>query len=187
MKSKKISKKAIALSCVLLAVIICIVVILGSTSKIAEKNHEGSISPTASNNDQATSSQSLPDTNSNSENNAPSVMGSTETFSYGNLILEISNVKDKRTESKLDDGLAQYEQTIFTCYPGATLSVINADMSDPTYTADGKPHAQWGLYDIQTDERTDITDKSKPVALDKNMGVVNLESSLLLLVFDFVE
>ena len=90
--------------------------------------------------------------------------------------------------TKLAEGTEPYEETIYTCYPGATLSVVNADMSDPTYTEDKKAHPQWGLYDIETDSRTELTDGMEPIILNETTDAVfNLEASLFVLVFEYVE
>ena len=114
--------------------------------------------------------------------------GTVETFTRGNLVLEVSNVCEVRTESKLAEGIEPYEETIFTCCPGATLTVVNADMSDPAYTEDHQAHPQWGLYDVETDARTKLTDETAPIVLDETTDAVfHLEASLFLLVFEFTE
>lgn len=131
-----------------------------------------------------------PDTNSSSPgiNSESTPQGTTETFTYGNLVIEISNVYAVRTESKLAEGIQPYEETIYTCHPGATLTVVNADMSDPTYTEDHKAHAQWGLYDIETDKRTNLTNEMEPIVLDENAdGVLHYEGSIFLLAFEYIE
>lgn len=124
----------------------------------------------------------------NSEASESSPVGTEETFTRGNLVLEITNVCEVRTVTKLAEGTEPYEETIYTCYPGATLSVVNADMSDPTYTEDKKAHPQWGLYDIETDSRTELTDGMEPIILNETTDAVfNLEVSLFVLVFEYVE
>ncbi|MDD3347820.1 hypothetical protein [Oscillibacter sp.] len=132
--------------------------------------------------------QAASDSGSDPEKAEPVLMGTTETFEEGGLVLEISNVRDVRTESKLAEGIQPYEETIFTCYPGATLTVVNAGMSDPFYAEDHKAHPEWGLYDMETDTRTRLTDGMEPIVLDETTdGVFNLEASLFVLLFEFSE
>lgn len=132
------------------------------------------------------SSSSINSQNQETPESTP--MGTTEMFTRGNLVLEISNVCETRTESKVAEGIEPYELTIYTCYPGATLSVVNADMSDPAYAEDHKAHAQWGMYDIETDLRTELTDGMEPMILDETTDAVyNREASIFVLAFEFAE
>lgn len=122
------------------------------------------------------------------ESEEAATVGTTETFTQGELILEVSQVKSVRTENKLLEGIEPFEETIFTCYPGATLTIINADMSDPAYAEDHQAHPQWGLYDIETDTRTKLTDETEPILLDETTDAVfNLEASVFVLRFEFSE
>lgn len=122
------------------------------------------------------------------ENEEPVAVGMTETFTRGELSLEVSHVKSVRTENKLLEGTEPFEETVFTCYPGATLTIINADMSDPAYAEDHQAHPQWGLYDIETDTRTRLTDETEPILLDETTDAVfNLEASVFVLRFEFTE
>ena len=57
------------------------------------------------------------------ESEEAATVGTTETFTQGELILEVSQVKSVRTENKLLEGIEPFEETIFTCYPGATLTI----------------------------------------------------------------
>lgn len=43
----------------------------------------------------------------------------------------------------------------FVCYPGASVTVLTADMSDVNITADGKSHANWGVL-LASGGRKDI-------------------------------
>ena len=115
--------------------------------------------------------------------------GRTEPFTYGSLTLEISHVLESRTERVQDEGGTEMvDLPVFTCGPGAMLTVIDADMSDPTYSEDGQPHPQWGLYDVETDSRTKLTEGMEPVALDENTDAVyNLEASQFVLRFEYVK
>lgn len=119
---------------------------------------------------------------------APMPTGTVETFTYKNLTLEISNVCEKRMDTGVYDNGDPYELPVYTCYPGATLSTIDADMSDPTCAEDHQPHPQWGVYDVETDTRTKLTDGMEPIALDETTDAVfNLEASAFVLKFEFVE
>lgn len=122
------------------------------------------------------------------ENEEPAALDTTETFARGELTLEVSHVKSVRTESKLLEGIEPFEETIFTCCSGAALTVINADMSDPVYAEDHQAHPQWGLYDIETDTRTELTNETEPSLLDEATDAVfNLEASVVVLRFEFVK
>ena len=137
---------------------------------------------------QSNQSQESSASHSDQPSEEPIDVGTVETFTQGELALEVSHVKSIRTESKLAEGIEPFDETIFTCYPDATLTVINADMSDPAYAEDHKAHPQWGLYDIETDTRTRITDETKPILLDETTdGVFDLEASIFVLRFEFAE
>ena len=61
-------------------------------------------------------------------------------------------------------------------------------MSDPAYAEDHQAHPQWGLYDIETDTRTKLTDETEPILLDETTDAVfNLEASVFVLRFEFSE
>ena len=47
-----------------------------------------------------------------------------------------SNVYEVQTTSGIYDDGETYEYLVYICYPGATLTIVNADMSDPTYEED---------------------------------------------------
>ena len=123
-----------------------------------------------------------------STNSESSPQGTTETFTYGNFSVEISNVCAIRTDTGVLDNGEPYEFPVYICYPGATLSVVNADMSDPTYAEDHKAHPQWGLYDFETDGKIRLTDETEPIVLDGTTDLIfSLESSVGVLVFEFTE
>ena len=118
----------------------------------------------------------------------PQQAGKTETFTRGNLILEVSGVCEVRTEEKLAEGIEPYQLTIFVCYPNAVLTVVDADMSDPTYTEDKEPKPQWGVYDFETDGRVKLTNETEPMVIDETTdGIFSLESSVIVLAFEFTE
>jgi len=112
---------------------------------------------------------------------SPTQNGETETFVRGELKLEVTNVYEVRTESMKDDGGNPHEYSVFVCYPGATVTVLSADMSDSTLSADGKPHPNWGVL-LASGERIEIVDDmdSFPISSDM-LGIYNLESSMYVL------
>lgn len=110
--------------------------------------------------------------NTDADTSEPMPTGTVETFTHKNLTLEISNVCEKRMDIGIYDNGDSYELPVYTCYPGATLSVINADMSDSTYAEDHQPHPQWDVYDVETDTRTELTNDMEPIVLDKTTDAV---------------
>ena len=114
--------------------------------------------------------------------------GTTETFTYHDLILDVSNVYEVQTTSGIYDDGETYEYPVYICYPGATLTIVNAGMSDPTYEEDHQPRPQWGVYDIETDTRVNLADGMEPIVLDETTDAVfNLEASVFVLKFHFYE
>lgn len=107
-----------------------------------------------------------------------------ETYSYHNLEVELTNVKSDRTETMIDDGGSEWKYIVITCYPGAELTIINANMSDPAYSADSKAHPNWGILvdPYNSANRIEITDDMQPLELNSDMrGVYSLESHLYVL------
>jgi hypothetical protein len=122
--------------------------------------------------------------------NAPEPKGETKRYSYHNLEVELTNVKSDRTETMIDDGGGEWKYTVITCYPGAELTVIKADMSDPAYSADGKAHPDWGILidPYNSANRIEITDDMQPVKLNSDMrGVYSLESHLYVFRFEIYQ
>lgn len=113
--------------------------------------------------------------------------GKTETFIYADLKLEITNVQDVRVESMVDDGGNPWEYKVFICYPGARATILDADMSDANFSADGKPHANWGI-ELVSDERIRIVDDTDSFEITPDIvGIYNLESSLYVIKFETME
>jgi hypothetical protein len=113
--------------------------------------------------------------------------GETKRYVYHNLEIELTNVKSDRTETMIDDGGSEWKYTVITCYPGAKLTIINADMSDPAYSADGKAHPNWGIMidPYNPANRINITDGMQPLELTPDIrGIYNLESSLYVFRFE---
>ncbi len=121
-------------------------------------------------------------------NQTETVQGTTETFTRAGLVLEVSGVSSQYTVDRLSEGIEPYVETVYVCYPGAKLTIVDADMSDPAYTEDQKPHPQWGIYDVETDQRTKLTEDLGEIALDHATDFVyHLESSVGVLRFEFIE
>ncbi len=114
--------------------------------------------------------------------------GTTQNFTYQNLVLEVSNVKERYLEERIVEGEEPFTETIFVCYPEAKLIVINADMSDPYYNEDKQSHPQWGVYNFATDTRLKLVDDIDPIGIYNNYDMVyNLEASIGVLRFRFIE
>lgn len=121
------------------------------------------------------------------ENNPPTEMGKTETFIYDGLKLKVTNVGDVRVESMIDDGGNPWEYNVFTCYPGASVTVLDAGMNDGRFTEDRKPYSNWGIE----------LSSHKPIRIVENMnsfdvtsdtiGIYNLEASLYVLNFEMAK
>jgi hypothetical protein len=125
-----------------------------------------------------------------SVNEPPEPKGETRRYSYHDLEIELTNVKSDRTETMNDDGGNEWKYIVITCYPGAELTVINANMSDPAYSADGKAHPQWGILidPYNTANRIEITDDMQPLGLTTGMrGVYSLESHLYVFRFEIYQ
>ncbi len=113
--------------------------------------------------------------------------GETKTYSYHNFEFELTNVASERSETITDDGGGEWTYTVITYNPGAVMTVINADMTDPAYAEDGKAHPQWAILSGEGDmeERIKITDYTERVCITPhNKGVYNLETSLYIYKFE---
>ena len=111
----------------------------------------------------------------------------TRIFKRDGLELEISGVRAVRQMNMVAEGIALHEYAVFVCDPNATITVRNADMSDPTYSEDGLPHPNWGLL-YEDDTRVRITEKTGTVPITPDLQCVyHLEASLSVLDFEIVE
>lgn len=112
--------------------------------------------------------------------------GTTETFSYGEMSIEVTNVSETRTETMTDDGGENCEYSVFVCYPGATATILDANMWDGSTYEDGLPHARWGFCTLPNDEKLRITDEMVGTSVDvaDMRGVIDLESSIFVLMFE---
>ena len=125
-----------------------------------------------------------PATKSRVESN-PAGAETVTVFSHEDLRLEVSGVQSVRQETMLDDGGKPHEYSVYTCYPGAAITVKNSGMLDGAYFEDGQAHAAWGLSYTNERERTRITEETKVVPITAELeGVYHLESSMFILKFE---
>ena len=120
----------------------------------------------------------------------PTEKGTVETFTYNDLKLQISNVHSVCTETYTDpiDESYQWERVIYTYYPGAELTVLNADMLE----VDGEAKPQWKISRISEDgvpyvpsAGIDIIDYAEPLPITIEMdGVFHYESMIKVLRFE---
>ena len=124
---------------------------------------------------------------SQSTSKTPAPESETKKYTYQNLEVELTNVKSDRTETMTGDGGNEWTYTVITYYPGAKLTVIKADMSDPAYSADGKAHSEWAILLDPADptKRIDIVDDMQPLNITSDMGgIFDPESSSYVFKFE---
>ena len=114
--------------------------------------------------------------------------GATRRFGVQNLRLEVTNVLSTHKTCMLAEGIELHEYIVVSCTPESKITILNADMSDPTYAEDGKPHPQWGLYYTGETERTRITDETISIPMTPDLeGIYNLEASLFVIQVNLVD
>ena len=124
--------------------------------------------------------------------NPPPILGTTETFnSYYDFRVEVTNVREVRKEIGMMDGGVLGEHTVFVCYPGAVVTVLNAGMgdpADPAWYSDGLYHPYYGFLwtrDENTVDTLRITEDTGPVEVTPDLtGIYFLESGDGLLRFE---
>ena len=103
----------------------------------------------------------------------------TRSFTRLGFQMEVTGVLSVRRMSMLAEGVVLHEYVELSCVPGAKITILNADMSDPAYSRDKKAHPNWGLYYTGETEQTCITDETGTVPVTPDLeGVYNLEASL---------
>ncbi len=108
--------------------------------------------------------------------------GEGKTFGYNGLVLEVSHVKEVVRRTLKDDSGGLWVYETFVLYPGAVMTVLDADMMEDA--EDGLPHADWAVY-TAADERIDIVNGMAPVEITEEiLGVFDPESSLYVLGFE---
>ena len=132
-------------------------------------------------NDNPTTQQDTTPIQTTTETAAPQPQGETKRFQRKNLILEVTNVAHEETKTGLDHDTDPYDYTVYTIYPGAQITVINADMYDGVDFEDGLPHGKYYVYDSskglseEIDEYIWITDDMPPLTLTPDMTHVGVE------------
>ena len=107
--------------------------------------------------------------------------GETELFEYGGLKIEISNVREVGRDFSNDGGPELWEYPVYTVYPGATATVLEADMK---MGEDGALFADWAFELRSEDWRLDIVDDMEPLEITSEVvGVFDPESSVYILRF----
>ena len=103
----------------------------------------------------------------------------TRSFTRLGFRMEVTGVLSARRMNMLAEGIELHEYVELSCVPGAEITILNADMSDPAYSRDKKAHPNWGLYYTGETEQTRITDETGTVLVTPDLeGVYNLEASL---------
>lgn len=103
----------------------------------------------------------------------------TRSFTRLGFQMEVTGVLSVRRMSMLAEGVVLHEYVGLSCVPGAEITILDADMSDPAYSRDKKAHPNWGLYYTGETEQTRITDETGTVLVTPDLeGVYNLEASL---------
>lgn len=111
----------------------------------------------------------------------PAEKGTVKTFEYGELTLEVSNVKEVKQGSCFD-GMENWEYDVYVVYPGAVVKILNADTFIDEETS--LPHASWAFL-VSDDERVDILDGMEPLEITGEVrGVYDTESSVYVLGFE---
>ena len=118
--------------------------------------------------------------------------GATEIFVAHNLEgdeleVQVSNVQDIRTENHVDDMGSEWQCVVFSCYPGAKLTVVDAGEYE-------NGQAQWGIERISEDKsytweesRIRLYNDMEPVFLTDDMqGIFHLEGMIYVLKFEYV-
>ncbi len=92
---------------------------------------------------------------------------SKDVWSDTNLILRISNVKEVKTGTNTD-GMETWETKTYVVYPGAKVTIENADMT--LNIDDNKKYPQWAfLKNPDNNERIDIVDNMQPIQITKDI------------------
>ena len=107
--------------------------------------------------------------------------GETVLFEYGGLKIEIANVQEVGQGFSNDGGPELWEYPVYTVYPGATATVLEAGMKTGE---DGVLLADWAFELNSEDRRLDIADGMEPLEITPEVvGVFDPESSVYILRF----
>lgn len=101
---------------------------------------------------------------------------STETFSYNDLTVQVTNVHTvKKGTMRLDENQTS-EFDIFVVYPGAKLTVISAGTTEDS---DGVPFANWKLY-YADGSKTGLECETPTISIDSNVQGIGAEGAYIL-------
>lgn len=107
--------------------------------------------------------------------------GETVLFEYGGLKMEITHVREVRQDFSNDGGPELWEYPVYTVYPGAAATVLEAGMTD----GGGQSLPTWFFYLEPGDRRLDVVDGMEPVALTPEIvGMVDGGAGVWLLRFE---
>ncbi|MBR5614118.1 MAG: hypothetical protein IKW64_02295 [Clostridia bacterium] len=105
--------------------------------------------------------------------------GSTRQFAYNNLKVEVTNVYETKTQTA-SDGFDSWEYAVYVVYPGAKVSIKNADM---WLDDEGNKRSNWAFCK-KNDERIYIADDMQDVEVTEDLvGIYDTESSVFVLQF----
>ena len=108
--------------------------------------------------------------------------GEVKIFEYGNLKVEVSNVKEIKQGSSTLDMAETWKYDIYVVFPGATVTIIKSDTEVDEES--GSPRANWAFY-LSNDSRIDILDSTEPLKITQDiLGIYNQESSVYVLGFE---
>lgn len=121
------------------------------------------------------------------EKDNPVEQGKKESFTYGDLKLDLTNIEDIRVEKMVDDGGTPWEYKIVKYHPGAMAKVVNSDMNKGSSSDGISPFPKWGI-ELSSGEPIKIGDDIKSFEITpETIGIYNLESSLYVLKFEMVK
>ena len=111
--------------------------------------------------------------------------GETRVFEYGGLKIEITNVREVGQDFCNDGGPELWEYPVYTVYPGAEATVLEADMLE---AGGGPASPQWFFYLEPENRRLDVVDGMEPVELTSEvMGMVDGDGGAWLVRFEVWE
>ncbi len=113
--------------------------------------------------------------------------GTTETFVSDELEVQVSKVKDIRTENFADEMGYEWQCVVFTCYPGAEMMVLDGGEYENN-------QAQWAIELVNEaknytweESRIRLYDDMEKVYLTNEMkGIFHLEGMMYVLKFEYV-
>lgn len=116
----------------------------------------------------------------------PTQSGTNEVFNYNGLSLEVTNV-DSIHQKTYSDDMESWETDVFVVYPGATVTVLSADMNEASLYEDKIARPKWGFL-TSSYNRIEIVDGMEPMEITPDLlCVYNLEASTSILDFEMYD